>query len=136
MILLDENITEDQCQLLRKWRFRIRQIGQGVGLQGMKDEEQIVPLLHKLDRPTFFTRDWGFFDRNRCHNGYCLVYLDASPEGCSSHGKTRFASSFLEHQGEANGGGHSRGPDRPHSVAFACRRSGTTALEAETVDAM
>ena len=24
MIVLDENIPEDQCQLLRKWRFRVR----------------------------------------------------------------------------------------------------------------
>ena len=77
MILLDENIAEDQCHLLRKWRFRFGQIGQGVGRQGMKDEDQILPLLHKLDRPTFFTRDIGFFDRERCHQGYCLVNLDA-----------------------------------------------------------
>ena len=24
MILIDENIPEDQCRILRKWRFRIR----------------------------------------------------------------------------------------------------------------
>jgi len=92
MILLDENIPEDQCQLLRKWRFRIRQIGQGVGRQGMKDEERIVPLLHKLDRPTFFTRDLGFFDLDRCHDGYCLVCLNVSQKDVA-----RFVRRFLRH---------------------------------------
>ena len=52
MILLDEDIPED---LLRKWRIRIRQIGQDVGRRGMKDEEHVLPLLHELDRPTLFT---------------------------------------------------------------------------------
>src|SRR6516165_7114565 len=28
MIILDENLAEDQCQLLRKWRLRFSQIGQ------------------------------------------------------------------------------------------------------------
>jgi hypothetical protein len=78
MIVLDENIPEGQSQLLRKWRFRVRQIGQDVGRQGMKDQEHIVPLLHKLDRPTFFTHDLGFFHQDRCHDGYCLVCLDVS----------------------------------------------------------
>jgi len=63
MIVLDENVAEDQCRLLRKWRLRFRQIGQDVGQQGMKDEEHMLPLLHKLDRPTLFTRDLGFFHR-------------------------------------------------------------------------
>jgi hypothetical protein len=76
MILLDENIPEDQCQLLRNWRFRFRQIGQDTGQQGMKDQEHILPLLHKLNHPTFFTRDLGFFDPHRCHERYCLVCLD------------------------------------------------------------
>jgi hypothetical protein len=48
MILADENIPEDQCQLLRSWRIRIRQIGQDIGRQGMEDAQQILPLLHTL----------------------------------------------------------------------------------------
>jgi hypothetical protein len=78
MILLDENIVEDQCRLLRSWRIRIRQIGQDVGRQGLKDEQQILPLLHKLNRPTFFTRDLGFFDRSWCHKNYSLICLAVS----------------------------------------------------------
>ena len=63
MILLDENIAEDQFLLLRGWRIRCQQIGEGVGWQGMKDDEHIVPLLRKLSQPTLITRDLGFFDR-------------------------------------------------------------------------
>jgi hypothetical protein len=92
MIVLDENIAEDQCELLRKWRFRIRQIGQDAGRQGMKDQEHIVPLLHKLDRPTFFTRDLGFFDQDRCHQGYCLVCLAVSQKDAAP-----FVRRFLRH---------------------------------------
>jgi hypothetical protein len=78
MIVVDENIPEDQCQLLRKWRFHIQQIGQDVGQQGMKDQEHVLPLLHKLNRPTFFTHDLDFFAHNLCHDAYCLVCLDVS----------------------------------------------------------
>jgi hypothetical protein len=78
MIVLDENIPEDQCQLLRGWRIRFRQVGQGVGRQGMKDEQHILPLLHKLSQPTFFTRDLGFFEETRRHGNYALVCLAVS----------------------------------------------------------
>lgn len=39
MIVLDENFTESQRQLLRGWRVWVRQIGFEVGRAGMKDEE-------------------------------------------------------------------------------------------------
>ena len=74
MNIIDENIIDNQCQLLRKWRISFRQIGYGVGRQGMKDRE-IISLLHGLRRPIFFTRDDDFYNRNLCHSGYCLVYL-------------------------------------------------------------
>jgi hypothetical protein len=75
MNLLDENIPEDQCRLLRRWRIRYSQIGQHLGRQGMKDEQHILPLLHELPRPTFFTRDLGFFDESWRHANYSLVCL-------------------------------------------------------------
>ena len=59
MNILDENIPESQRQLLRSWRIRTQQIGHELGRRGMKDEE-IIPLLHQLRRPTFFTRDLDF----------------------------------------------------------------------------
>src|SRR5437867_3630126 len=84
MIVLDENISEDQRQLLRSWRIRIYQIGHEVGRQGMKDEPQIIPLLRKLRRPTFCTRDLGFYDRNLCHKRYCIVCLAVGQDEAAS----------------------------------------------------
>jgi hypothetical protein len=78
MIVLDENIPEDQCQLLRRWRIRFRQVGRSVGRKGMKDQEHILPLLHELNRPTFFTRDLGFFDEDNRHSHYAIVCLAVS----------------------------------------------------------
>lgn len=75
MNILDENIPRNQRELLISWRISIRQIGYETGRKGIQDDE-IIPLLHQLRRPTFFTRDADFFDRKLCHPGYCLVYLD------------------------------------------------------------
>ena len=92
MILLDENIPEDQSQLLRSWRIRVRQIGQDFGRQGMHDEQQILPLLHKLDRPPFVTRDLGFFDQRITHERYALVCLAVSQNDVA-----RFVRRLLRH---------------------------------------
>jgi len=73
--ILDENIPRNQRELLINWRISIRQIGYDAGRKGIQDEE-IIPLLHQLRRPTFFTRDSDFFDRKLCHQRYCLVYMD------------------------------------------------------------
>lgn len=40
----------------------------------MKDEE-IIPFLHRLDKPTLLSRDTDFYNRRLCHARYCLVYL-------------------------------------------------------------
>ena len=79
MNILDENVPASQQALLRNGRLVLRQIGQDLGRNGMKDDE-ILPLLHGIDRPTFFTLDGDFFDRRLCHAGYCLVYLDVEEE--------------------------------------------------------
>ena len=75
MNVLDENIPRNQRELLLSWRFSVRQIGYDVGRKGIQDDE-IIPLLHQLRRPTFFTRDSDFFNRKLCHQQYCLVYMD------------------------------------------------------------
>jgi hypothetical protein len=75
MIVLDENIPEDQRHTLRGWRIRARQIGQEVGWAGMSDND-IVPLLVTLQRPTFFTRDRDFLQPWLRHPAYGIVYLD------------------------------------------------------------
>lgn len=77
MNILDENILEDQRLLLWSWGIRARQIGREIGRSGMKDQE-IIPLLHRMRRSTFFTRDLGFYDQHLCHAKYCLVCLAAS----------------------------------------------------------
>ncbi len=77
MNILDENIPSDQRQLIQKWRVTIHQIGFDVGRKGMQDDE-IIPLLHQTQRPTFFTRDDDFYEKSLCHNGYCLVYLNVA----------------------------------------------------------
>ena len=74
MNVLDENIPDCQRQLLRSWRIRFRQVGHEVGRRGMDDDE-IVPLLHRLGSVTFFTRDLGFYERDLCHPAHCLVCL-------------------------------------------------------------
>jgi hypothetical protein len=77
--ILDENIIDNQRRQLSSWRFRVHQIGFEVGRKGMKDRE-IIPFLHQLKQPTFFTRDDDFYERKLCHTGYCLVYLDIRKE--------------------------------------------------------
>jgi len=75
MNILDENIIESQRQLLRAWRVRHKQIGRGIGQKGMKDQEQIIPLLQSLVGPVLFTRDMGFYNWRLCHQKYCIAYL-------------------------------------------------------------
>ena len=66
MNILDENILNDQRHLLKMWRITSQQIGDDIGRKGMQDEE-IIPLLHREESPTFFTRDSDFFRRHLCH---------------------------------------------------------------------
>ncbi len=84
MIVLDENIPEDQRQVLVHWRVRVRQIGHDVGRKGMKDEQQIIPLLRQLSSPTFVTRDSDFWQQRLCHPAYCLVFVDLIPDEVAS----------------------------------------------------
>ncbi len=79
MNILDENIIDNQRRQLLNWRILIRQIGYETGRKGMKDHE-IIPFLHQLNQPTFFSRDDDFYKRKLCHAGYCLVYLDVRKE--------------------------------------------------------
>src|SRR5438105_14266682 len=84
MNVLDENIPESQRALLRRRRVTVRQIGQGVGRKGMKDDE-IIALLHQLDRSTFFTLDGDFYDRRLCHEGHCLIHLNIDDESIADY---------------------------------------------------
>jgi hypothetical protein len=87
----EQNIPEDQRQLLRGWRIRVRQIGHEAGSPGMQDEE-IIPLLHRTESSTFFTRDLGFYRGPLCHMQYCIVCLAVSRYEAAS-----FIRRFLRH---------------------------------------
>lgn len=76
MNVLDEDIGQSQGQHLAARKIHFRKIGAGVGRTGMKDREDILPLLHRLKQPTFFTLDHGFYHPMLLHQGYCLVFLD------------------------------------------------------------
>ena len=91
MNVLDENIPDSQRQLLRSWRFRVRQVGHEVGRQGMQDEE-IIPFLHQLGPVTFLTRDLGLYRRHLLHADYCLVCLAVGQYEVAS-----FIRRFLRH---------------------------------------
>jgi hypothetical protein len=91
MNVLDENIPILVRQVLRNWGISARQIGRDVAYRGLADAA-IIPLLHDLSRPTFFTRDEGFYERRLCHAAYCLVYLAVPDEEAAS-----FVRRFLRH---------------------------------------
>jgi hypothetical protein len=77
MIILDENFPDSQRQLLQGWRISFKQVAFEIGREGLQDDE-IIPLLHQLKKPTFFTLDDDFFNPKLCHAAYCLIYLDVA----------------------------------------------------------
>jgi hypothetical protein len=89
--VLDENIPRDQKELLRAWRIPVSQIGTEIGRRGMTDEE-IIPFLLTQSRPTFFTRDTGFYSRSLCHARYGVVCL-----GIEKDEAAFFIRQFLGH---------------------------------------
>ncbi|HEX4952021.1 MAG TPA: hypothetical protein VF017_01320 [Thermoanaerobaculia bacterium] len=91
MIVLDENIPEGQRQLLARHRIRCSQIGVDLGQKGMQDDA-IPALLMRLHRPTFFTRDQGFYRRELRHSRYCIVCLDTGREEVAT-----FVQRLLKH---------------------------------------
>jgi hypothetical protein len=78
MNIVDENIVATERARLQAMRIHYRHIGSELGWSGMKDLEDIIPLLHTLRRPTFFTRDQDFYRARLRHSGYCLVWLDVA----------------------------------------------------------
>jgi hypothetical protein len=92
MFILDENIgLEEKARLLAR-RVHVRQIGAEVGRIGMQDLEEIIPLLHSLGRPTFFTRDHDFYKPALRHPRYTLVLLDVDMDEVAD-----YVRRFLRH---------------------------------------
>ena len=92
MNILDEDISIIERERLRARKIHFRQIGIEVGRLGMKDRDDIIPLLHTVRRPTFFTRDHGFYHPSLLHSAYCLVYLDVAFDEIAD-----FLHRFLRH---------------------------------------
>jgi hypothetical protein len=91
MLVLDENLPASQQLLLRKWRIRFRAVGQDVAHPGTQDEN-LIPVLHRLPRPTFFSLDGDFYRRDWVHSDYCLVWLDVQRREAAE-----FIRRFLRH---------------------------------------
>ncbi len=92
MNILDEDISAPECEQLRTHKIHFRQIGVEIGRSGMKDYEGIIPLLHRLKRPTFFTLDHGFYHPRLQYRGYCLVFLDVWEDEAAA-----YVRRFLRH---------------------------------------
>jgi hypothetical protein len=75
MHVLDENFPRPQRALLERWRIHVRQVGFELARKGTLDEN-VLPVLHRLRRVTFFTRDEDYDQRDLRHPRYCLVFLD------------------------------------------------------------
>lgn len=91
MNVLDENVIAQQCDKLKAWRIPFRQIGRDLSAHGTLDEN-LIPLLHRLPQPTFFTHDKDFFQASLCHPQYAVVYLDVSDAAAAE-----FIRRFLSH---------------------------------------
>ena len=91
MLVLDENLSASQRQLLRKWRIRFRFVGADVARSGAEDED-LISLLHELSQPTFFTLDRDFYRGDWVHPNYGLVWLDVG-----RHEAAVFIRRFLRH---------------------------------------
>ena len=91
MLVLDENLPEAQCQKLRDWRIRFRTIGVELASHGTKDQN-LIPVMHRLRHPTFFSLDRDFYRPEWRHAAYCLVWLDVNDDQAAD-----FTRRFLRH---------------------------------------
>jgi hypothetical protein len=55
-------------------------------------DDEIIPLLRRLPRPTFFTGDLGFYRHGLCHSRYCIVCMDITKDEVAT-----FARRLLRH---------------------------------------
>src|ERR1051325_2322863 len=91
MLVLDENLPAGQRLLLRKWGIRFRVVGVDVASWGA-DDENLVPILHRLPQPTFFSLDRDFYRPSWAHASYGLVWLDVADDHAAE-----FIRRFLRH---------------------------------------
>jgi len=91
MLVLDENLPAGQQRLLLSWRIRFRVIGVDVATWGT-DDVALLPALHHLPQPTFFSLDNDFCRPEWAHGRYSLVWLDVRGRQAAD-----FIRRFLRH---------------------------------------
>src|SRR5262249_28251645 len=74
-----------------------------IGRSGMKDRNDIIPLLHTLRSPTFFTCDHGFYHARLRHAGYCLVWLDVLDDEAAQYTRRILRHSAFRTQAQRMG---------------------------------
>ena len=79
MLVLDENLPAAQQLWLRKWRIHFRVVGVDVATWGTPDEN-LLPTLRRLARPTFVSLDQHFYRAGWAHPAYALVWLDVADD--------------------------------------------------------
>jgi hypothetical protein len=70
--------------LLRKWRIRVRAVGVDMAALGTQDEN-LIPVLHRLAQPIFFTLDQHFFRADWSHASYGLAWLDVADDEAAEY---------------------------------------------------
>ncbi|NUO80069.1 hypothetical protein HUU05_08335 [candidate division KSB1 bacterium] len=68
-------MLDNQLERLQRWHIPAKKVGRDIGVKGMDDEHQIVPMIRTFARITFFTHDLGFCGSKFCHERYCIVVL-------------------------------------------------------------
>jgi hypothetical protein len=91
MQVIDENLPASQRQLLRKWGIHFRVVGVDMAAPGTQDEN-LIPVLHRLAGPTFFTLDQHFFRADWAHGSHGLAWLDVADNEAAE-----FIRRFLRH---------------------------------------
>ena len=91
MLVLDENLPAAQRLLLRRWRIHFRVVGLDLAAWGT-DDENLIPALHRLPQPTFFSLDRDFCRPDWAHASYGLVWLDVADDRAAE-----FIRRFLRH---------------------------------------
>ena len=75
MLITDENISETEIWRLREWRIAVRQVGPDLARRSASDQN-VLQVLHRLKRPTFFTRDRDFWNHRLAHSDDFLAFID------------------------------------------------------------
>jgi len=102
MNILDEHVPVEQRQLLKGWRYSVRQVGYDIGRPGMKDDE-VIPLLRRVRQPTFFTLDFDFYKRRLCHDRYCIAWMDVYDDEVASFVRRLLGHSAFDTQAKRMG---------------------------------